>query len=92
MADRPAVQHEPFWLLPECVPSYRAWLDVRTQWVHGFDGPVGLSYQGVEAWARITGLRGRVLRERFEDLRVMERAYLDAAAELRAERQARGQK
>jgi hypothetical protein len=46
-------------------------------------GPIGLDYAAVEAFMRVEGIRGAARRERFAELRVMERAALRAWAEQR---------
>ncbi len=75
-----------FHLWPEHVAALDAWLAVQTQWREGFNGATGLDYGGVEAWARISGLRGDARRERFAELQLMERATLRAWAQARQQR------
>lgn len=43
---------------------------VQTQWRHGFNGPTGLDYQGVEAAMRMAGVAQNV--ELFDGLQIME--------------------
>lgn len=81
--DGPPPDEPVFWLWPEHVPALRAWLDCGTQWRVGMGGPIGLDYAGVEAYLRAEGIRGVERRERFAELRIMERAALRAWAEKR---------
>lgn len=76
-----------FHLWPEHVPALRLWNDLGTQWRVGMAGPIGLDYTAAEAYCRVEGIRGSQRRERFAELRAMERAALRAWA---AERERAG--
>lgn len=75
-----------FYLLPENVPSFTSFFSVFTQWAteSGMNGSrrTGLRYEGVLAAFRVEGLHGRKLAERFADIQVMEKAYLDERAKV----------
>lgn len=68
---------EDFEIWPDCVKSLQFFLRVQTQWRHAgqLGQPTGLDYQGVEFVARCLGQS--IHRRLFEDLQVMEAAYLD---------------
>jgi len=72
-----------FHVLPENVPVLDLFQAVQTQWRYGQAGPTGLDYSGVRSHPAFL----RVPRKRREELlggvEVMERAYLNKAAELR---------
>lgn len=77
-------QDPPFHLWPEHVPALELWGAVQTQWRHGFAGPVGLDYAGVEAALRLQSTPRSERGERFAELRIMERAALEEWARRRA--------
>lgn len=76
-----------FHLWPEHLPALHAWIDLGTQWRVGPVGATGLDYAGVQAYLTLTGLRGEARRQRFEELRIMERATLRAWAARREREQ-----
>lgn len=85
MRQAAAPQHAAFYLWPEHVPALRLWNELGTQWrVGGMGGPTGFDYAGVESFMRIEGIRGADRRERFAELRVLERAALRVWADERA--------
>lgn len=87
MASAVPPQQAVFWLWPEHAATLRLWADLSTQWrVAGGMGaawPLGLDYTAAEALLRIEGIRGTERRERFAELRVMERAALRVWADER---------
>lgn len=72
---------EAFGIDPDCWDSFRLFLDLDTQWRQAEGIPVGLDYGAVPAVLRLQRLRPWP--GLFEDLRVMERALLDALREQR---------
>jgi hypothetical protein len=76
-----------FWLWPEHLPALRLWNELGTQWRIGMQGPTGFDYPGIEAFMRIDGMPRGERRERFAELRTMERAALRTWA---AEREREG--
>ena len=64
---------------PDNWETVMLFLRVQTQWRHGFNGPTGLDYQGVEAAMRMARVARTV--ELFEGLQVMEFAALKAFQE-----------
>lgn len=82
--------------MPDSLPAYRLWCAVQTQWHWASDGlgarRVGLHYQCVRAAPAFVAVRGRRQREElFEDLCVMEFAWLAEDARQRAYRASRAQ-
>ena len=85
--DRPA---DPvFNLWPENVPAFDLFQQVQTQWRIGFAGPTGLDYAGVRASPAFRRIRRRLRERTLDEICTMERAWLDAAAEVRAENEQR---
>jgi hypothetical protein len=78
------VRGDVFYLWPEHVPALRLWNELSTQWRVGMEGPTGLDYAAVEAFMRIDGPRGPERRERFAELRILEREALRVWADQRA--------
>ena len=74
------------------MPALRAWLAVQTQWRHaGLLGQAtGLDYAGVDVELRHHPGGARRRRDLWGDIKLMERAALDAWAEQRATERARG--
>jgi hypothetical protein len=52
-------------------------IDLDTQWRHGFSGRTGLDYGAVFQVFRHLGLKRKKQRQWFSDIRVMEAAALD---------------
>ncbi len=49
VAEGPLAEDEPFYLWPECLPVFRVWQRIQTQWVRGMGaGVLGLHYPGVD--------------------------------------------
>jgi hypothetical protein len=74
-----------FWLWPENVLAWNVFLACGTQWRHGFGGPTGLDYSGVEhvmRQQRCTPVRRRKL---WPFIRAAEQGYLTGVAERRQE-------
>ena len=88
MASAVPPQQAVFWLWPEHAGALRLWADLSTQWrvAVGMSAawPLGLDYSAAEAYLRVEGIRGQERRERFAELRVMERTALRVWAEERA--------
>lgn len=82
-------QDEPFHLWPECVPAWRVWNAVQSQWLHSFEGREGLSYPGVEVVMRMHRVRRRDWSSTFVLLQAMERAALEVWDEERRRARAR---
>lgn len=64
---------------PDNWATVMLFLRVQTQWRHGFNGPTGLDYPGVEATMRMARIARTV--ELFDGLQVMEFAALKALQE-----------
>lgn len=78
--------NEEHFLWPCNVQAWQLWLELQTQWRHGFNGRTGLDYGAVLAYLRdIAGLRGEARRECMQALRAAELAVLEFANEVRAE-------
>ena len=80
---RPPSAREDFALWPECVPVWRLWCALQTQWRVGFAGATGMDYPAALALIDRAFLRPRQRREAFDCIRGMERAALEAFAEAR---------
>lgn len=63
---------------PDNVRAYELFNALATQWRAGMGGPTGLDYSAVEVTMRLCGLPPAEWPELFADLRVMERAALEA--------------
>lgn len=74
-----------FHLLPDNVEVFNLFNQVQTQWRHGMAGPTGLDYAGVRASPAFRSIASKEREPTFEAVCIMERAWLDAAAEVRAE-------
>lgn len=74
-----------FEIWPDCIKALQFFLRVQTQWCHAgqLGQPTGLDYHGVEIVARCLGQK--LHRQLFEDLQVMEAAYLDECMRIAAE-------
>lgn len=70
-----------FEVWPENWPALELFAAVSTQWRVGMAGATGLDYAGVLAAMEFYGVKPEERRARFEDLRIMERAALEAMAE-----------
>jgi hypothetical protein len=66
---------------PENLPAFQIFADLSTQWRVGMAGPTGLDYPAVLAVMDLHGTAPEHRRERFDELRVMERAALSVMAE-----------
>jgi hypothetical protein len=76
----------PLW--PENAEAWRIFLQLTTQWRHGFNGPTGLDYTAVLAHLRDGDRVPHRKREGiYSSIRAIERGVLDGWAELRAEQQ-----
>lgn len=75
------------YLWPECVPMWRCWQAVQTQWRAGMAGATGLDYAGVAAYLTESGWEGEARRECFEAIRACEGVTLEVWAEQRKERE-----
>lgn len=87
MAEIGAIGQEPdeeVFLWPCNQVAWDCWLEVQTQWRHGFVGRTGLDYQGVVAYLRaVVGLRGAELRHVMDCIRAAEIAVLVLDSEAR---------
>lgn len=82
---------EAWYLWPECVAAWRAWIGVQTQWRSDMAGNIGLDYAGVRADLRDgLGLRGRRLARMWACIKACEAATLEVWAERRKERDRAG--
>jgi hypothetical protein len=69
---------EAFYIWPENVASFNAWLGVQTQWNTDNGVRTGLNYPGVEAYLRMSGrVRRKALPELLLELQAMETAALN---------------
>jgi len=68
-----------FEIEPDNWETVLLFMRVQTQWRHGFAGPTGLDYVGVEACMRMAGIKRTD--ELFDGLQVMEFAALQAIGE-----------
>jgi len=77
VAARAAAYAPEFHCWPEHVPALELWGVIGTQWMYsGMGGATGLNYAGVEAAMRLHGVPRADRAQRFEELRIMERAAL----------------
>ncbi len=67
---------KPFEVWPENWPAVEMFLRLRTQWIMGMGGPVGLNYASIEAVFRI--FKPKRARALFDDLRQIEMGALEA--------------
>ncbi len=74
-----------FHLLPDNVPAFDLFQQVQTQWRIGMAGPTGLDYAGVRASPAFHSIARRAREAMFAAVCIMERAWLEAAAEVREE-------
>jgi hypothetical protein len=74
-----------FHLWPEHVDAYVLFGQLQTQWRQGPRGATGLDYTAVLAHMRAIGVPSSDRRRLYEEVQIMERAALQAFAELRAE-------
>jgi len=82
VAEGPLVDRvEPFYLWPECLDALTLFNSVQTQWRIGPMGPVGLDYLGVRASPAFRRLPRARREDVFEEVCVMEAAYLAELAE-----------
>jgi hypothetical protein len=70
-----------FYLWPENVPAWQFFLACRTQWRHGFNGPTGLDYAGVECLMRQLRIGPRRQAKLWPLLRAAEVGYLEGMHE-----------
>lgn len=75
-----------FYLWPENLDAWRFFRGVETQWRHGFAGPTGLDYAGVQTLMDRARVHPRHQRRMWQKVWAMERGALTGWAELRAER------
>jgi hypothetical protein len=88
MPDRPVPVAVPrFYLWPENVPAWLFFRACSTQWRHGFNGPTGLDYAGVEVLMRRLRVPFRRRDRMLQLVRAMERGSLLGWAEMRDERE-----
>lgn len=74
-----------YWLWEACVPTWRLWIDLQTQWRVGMGGATGLDYAAV--WALLDRRLPRRRRaDAFEQIQAMERTALTVWAERDEER------
>jgi len=82
-----------FYLWPEHVPAWNFFCACRTQWRHGFEGPTGLDYAGVECLMDQFSLPRRRRLKLWPLVRAAESGYLQGLSERReAEREKQGGK
>jgi hypothetical protein len=62
---------------PDCVLSINVFINLGTQWRHGYSGKTGLDYGCVPDVLRLLGIARREWPVIFEDLRVLESAALE---------------
>ena len=75
------------YLWPECLPLWRHWQAVQTQWRAGMGGATGLDYAGVAAYLSEVGVEGEDRRECFGAIRACEGETLEVWAQQRKERE-----
>lgn len=87
LADDAPQRERVFYLWPENLRAFNAWMRVQTQWrVGGMGTPTGLDYAGVEACIRMARLAPpRRVRSLLAELQVMERSTLATWAEQQRE-------
>ena len=69
---------ETFGVLPDNVEVLSWFFRMQTQWRVGMNGPIGMDYGLFLMWSKDEGVRRRDRTWMLEDLRLMEREYLDA--------------
>ena len=67
-----------FLLLPENLLVVAWFTKLQTQWQVGMNGPIGLRYDVFLMWAKDEGVKRSDRVWILEDLRLMEREFLDA--------------
>lgn len=70
-----------FALWPEALPVFNLFQACSTQWRHGPMGPTGFDYMGIRCSPAFRRLARDQRESVFEDLCIMERAWLDAVAQ-----------
>ena len=66
---------------PEHWPALELFAALATQWRVGVSGPTGLDYTAIAAVMELQDIAPEDRRERFDELRVMEREALDVFSE-----------
>lgn len=59
-------------------PTVEFFLRLRTQWVHGFNGPVGLNYANIQPTLDLLGVELEDKESFFLELQILEDAALEA--------------
>jgi len=72
-------------VFPENWLPLNVFLDLQTQWRVGMKGPLGLDYQAVKAALELMQIAVKEWPDLFQDIRILEAAWLDEAAQLRKE-------
>lgn len=68
---------------PEHQTALELFAAMMTQWRTGFNGPTGLDYSAVPVVMEMHGVPDCDRRQRFEEIRTMERAALEAMRDAR---------
>jgi hypothetical protein len=68
-------------LWPEHGPALELFAALATQWRVGMSGATGLDYSAIAAVMDVHGIAPEDRRERFDELRIMEREALDVMVE-----------
>lgn len=76
----------PFYLWPENLPAWLFFRHCGTQWRHGFNGPTGLDYAGIEVLMQRLHVPPRRRGKLWRGVWAMEQGALAGWAELAAER------
>lgn len=77
VVDEPKQPADQFGILPENVDALVWFLKMQTQWRVSVNGLVGLDYGLFIMWSKDEGMKRKERMWLLEDLRLMEREYLD---------------
>lgn len=81
IADGEIEVEDAFFLWPENEPVFDLWLRLQTQWVVSDGIRVGLSYPGVEAYMRMSGVSKKKQARHIDLIQEMEQAALAGMAD-----------
>jgi hypothetical protein len=76
--ETPEEEPESFGILPENVEVLNWFLKMQTQWHVGMNGPTGMDYGLFLQWSKDEGVRRTDRVWMLDDLRLMEREYLNS--------------
>jgi hypothetical protein len=81
-ATEPIELEDTFALWPECIPTFRFWQRLQTQWTqHPMGGLSHLNYPGVQVCMDMEGIKKRDRQKLFSEIQAMERAVLSAVSQ-----------